>query len=764
MLPERDDSRSSPGVSGAPRWVEEEWLAAEQAVVNIARGEAGVRLRVGELLDVLFLRGGHRELGFSSFAGYVVERCQRSGSWGRDVRGLAERLRERSLTRIRAAVLRGELGTSMADLISKYATAENEADLLARARVSTVRAMRAELSGKSLEECARAEGDDRVRATHWVRPEDLAAVTASRMLVEYLTNGARSDEAFVEALLGEGETTLLGILERAGSATSSEGGPQVRRSIDALIADGGGLVERLGLVRASSLAGPGSDAQSSSSSDPASVEGAPSSPPAPNPQGPPPGSCTSSEAPNLRLVPAEPAHSPFGGNAEHAPIGGEPRAEEPVRRAFATGSAASAHVANHAQSLVDDPPIPTSLRALDYAILERCAELTIRGVELARQLHSLANTRLWRVLGFESVFDWASERLGLSRSSFEHHLTLARRMVANPVLGGALEEGRIGNEAALQIGRAVGRSPAEGLVEAWIDRAERRTVKHLREEVRAVVLATTYDPAVSRRPPSDEDLEAVAAFERKVQSGEVIRPYALAGVPSPQMFVTLSPVDAPAGGGRATAEATSNASGGSTVDAPEGSTGESTERSTEGSTEGSTKRSTEGSTDGASARAASEPAARGIAAESGSAARGLRPLRLTISTELYAHFQSVAELYRSVSTEPQTFVGFLCAALWESWLPYLDAWDDKWKHVFRRDLHRCTNPVCERHDVTAHHLRFQARGGGHEPENLTSLCPECHLEGIHAGRLRAEGRASELTWTIGRPPILRVRGREKLAL
>ena len=37
-----------------------------------------------------------------------------------------------------------------------------------------------------------------------------------------------------------------------------------------------------------------------------------------------------------------------------------------------------------------------------------------------------------------------------------------------------------------------------------------------------------------------------------------------------------------------------------------------------------------------------------------------------------------------------------------------------------------------------------------------------HIDGIHTGRIRVTGRApDELTWYIGREPILVVRGREK---
>ena len=75
-------------------------LAKKDAeLIRLARSEAQLKLRIGECLDALYERDGHRELGFSSLEAYVLERCERSSSWTRDTRGLARRLRERGLGR-----------------------------------------------------------------------------------------------------------------------------------------------------------------------------------------------------------------------------------------------------------------------------------------------------------------------------------------------------------------------------------------------------------------------------------------------------------------------------------------------------------------------------------------------------------------------------------------------------------------------------------------------------------------------------------------
>ncbi len=64
--------------------------------------------------------------------------------------------------------------------------------------------------------------------------------------------------------------------------------------------------------------------------------------------------------------------------------------------------------------------------------------------------------------------------------------------------------------------------------------------------------------------------------------------------------------------------------------------------------------------------------------------------------------------------------------------------------------------------MTPPHQIFRSQGGGDEPENLISLCLWCHLFGVHTGRIRARGPASNVRWELGREPILVVQGRTKL--
>ncbi len=75
------------------------------------------------------------------------------------------------------------------------------------------------------------------------------------------------------------------------------------------------------------------------------------------------------------------------------------------------------------------------------------------------------------------------------------------------------------------------------------------------------------------------------------------------------------------------------------------------------------------------------------------------------------------------------------------------------------------SPVCNRRDVTPHHLVFRSAGGGDEPANMGSFCTWCHLCGVHGGLIRARGTAELIHWELGalESPCLVVHGRERVA-
>ena len=62
--------------------------------------------------------------------------------------------------------------------------------------------------------------------------------------------------------------------------------------------------------------------------------------------------------------------------------------------------------------------------------------------------------------------------------------------------------------------------------------------------------------------------------------------------------------------------------------------------------------------------------------------------------------------------------------------------------VDARDGHRCR--ICGEYagiDIQRHHIVYRSLGGLTATENVLSLCANCHLLGIHGGRLKVSGDA-----------------------
>ncbi len=137
-------------------------------------------------------------------------------------------------------------------------------------------------------------------------------------------------------------------------------------------------------------------------------------------------------------------------------------------------------------------------------------------------------------------------------------------------------------------------------------------------------------------------------------------------------------------------------------------------------------------------------------------------LRIRVPGDLLLHYRQLERLHRK--KHPNTsFIQFLCTTFWQTWVPTLGV-SDKWEQIYRRDRYRCTNPVCQNRNVTLHHVKYRANGGTDAPDNLTSPCAFCHLEGEHGGRLKILPPGNNPTWLLGRHPIIRVRSRERTLL
>jgi hypothetical protein len=141
MIELNPDALDIAGQRDAERKAGRERLDAQ--LVSFAPAEAALRLRLGQVLDVLG-RGGHFELGFSSLGAYALERCDRSVRWVEAARCLARRLAHLPELR-RAMTLGGAFGSvswSMDELLARVAQPQNEGPWIEMAQSRTVRETR----------------------------------------------------------------------------------------------------------------------------------------------------------------------------------------------------------------------------------------------------------------------------------------------------------------------------------------------------------------------------------------------------------------------------------------------------------------------------------------------------------------------------------------------------------------------------------------------------------------------------------------------
>ena len=135
---------------------------------------------------------------------------------------------------------------------------------------------------------------------------------------------------------------------------------------------------------------------------------------------------------------------------------------------------------------------------------------------------------------------------------------------------------------------------------------------------------------------------------------------------------------------------------------------------------------------------------------------------MRIPGDLLLHYRQLERLHRE-KLPNTSFIQFLCTTFWQTWVPTLGV-SDKWEQIYRRDRYRCTNPVCHQRNVTLHHVKYRSNGGTDAPDNLTSPCAFCHLEGEHGGRLKILPPGNNPTWLLGRHPIIKVHHRERTLL
>ena len=353
----------------------------------------------------------------------------------------------------------------------------------------------------------------------------------------------------------------------------------------------------------------------------------------------------------------------------------------------------------------------SSLGALeiDARVTELARRFARQELELSRRILALHRADGWRRLGYASESQYARERLGLSRSSLLARRALAARLEVLPQVAQALGSAQLGVEAALQLVRIA--TPQTERV--WLERAARRTLKHLREEVAAALSAVRISGEADCPPPAEVELDAYAELERAVASGGAAR------------------------GGF-----------GARSWLPEESQGAWRTLLT------SLAEWLEG---GFQMSAARHPGR-------APASAGRVEIRLRISRGMYTWWRELEAQARRWLRAGVSWLKYLCLSFWRAWRHVLGV-DVAYGGVYLRDCFRCRSPVCGRRDVTPHHLRFRSAGGGDELENVASVCSWCHLFGIHGGRIRAHGTAQLIHWELGprEQPCLVVHGRERCA-
>jgi hypothetical protein len=391
---------------------------------------------------------------------------------------------------------------------------------------------------------------------------------------------------------------------------------------------------------------------------------------------------------------------------------------------------------------IPDPKEPSSFRggvahaaALGLAALESMSahdlDSVLRGLSRSLSRHELELSRLilqfhradgWRLLGYATEAQYASERLGMSRSSFVARRALALRLEKLPRVAEALGAGQLGVEAAVQIARVA----APNTEVAWVERAQQRTIKHLREEVAAALVAVRWSGEADCPPPVDGEMAAFHQLEQAVVSGRICQSRPANDVPIEHGSVVRW-----AEPGSASRRAWLVMLG-------------------------SLAEWLDGGVQMSAARAKS-PA-------SNVASKGRVELRLRVSRANYAWWRGLEAQARRWLPSGTSWLRFLCLSIWNAWRHLLGT-KVAYGHIYIRDRYRCSSPVCNRRDVTPHHLQFRSAGGSDDHQNVAAVCTWCHLFGVHGGRIRAEGTAERIHWELGAVgcPCLVVNGRERVA-
>jgi hypothetical protein len=219
-----------------------------------------------------------------------------------------------------------------------------------------------------------------------------------------------------------------------------------------------------------------------------------------------------------------------------------------------------------------------------------------------------------------------------------------------PHLKGVFQDGHIGYEAARLVAAVA--TPANDA--EWAERAKRRTLVHLREDIRAAELLSSVKRRRNVEPPSGELVMEVRQLEAAVVTGAVFAESAGTGQKSAAV-------------------------------------------------------ANETQSDIAALWTAFAEARRTPSRNQSCGAR--ETLRLRVQPEIRALYRGVERLYLRHRPRPMRFFQFACVTFIETWIRALPP--VAYRDIYARDGLRCTNPFCARRDCTPHHVTFRAHGGGY---------------------------------------------------
>ena len=359
--------------------------------------------------------------------------------------------------------------------------------------------------------------------------------------------------------------------------------------------------------------------------------------------------------------------------------------------------------------------LPDDCAALDRVIRE--LGFRIASAELYRgwTLAQFLALRGWALLGYVSETQYARERLGMSRAEMYRQARLARDCQRLPAIREAVRAGTLGSSHAGLLVRVA--TPKNE--QAWLERARRRTVKHLKEEVDALERVGRYAANAddSLAPPTEAEMALVHAVDREVLTGRALR--RALGISRPDLDGSADGEQSEDGTARPVRssflayrevfeQATTYGLGSPHVEdedaLPVGTVSELTDMEI-GRASGAESREGDGPDEaselpismsvssppeapppGATPREASPPETQPRPKAAVTWSDSLRP-------DVLMFFQQLETQYRAAGFGGD-FLDFALKDFLATWTPHLGK-SDVWEHVYRRYRYRCTSPVCD---------------------------------------------------------------------